>query len=190
MLYVSLLLPAYAANNIIIVGDSLSAGYGFDPQKSWPQLLQKKLQEENLSYKVINLSISGSTTSNGLAVLPKAIKTYHPKITIIALGGNDGLRGLDISTIKQNLQKMIDMAKPKSKIILAGVRLPPNYGPDYTKQFQMIFDQLAEKNRITLVPLLLKNVDDKPNLIQPDGIHPTQEAQPIILQNVLDKLKI
>jgi acyl-CoA thioesterase-1 len=178
---------------ILIIGDSLSAAYGIDIQKSWPVLLQKKLASQHLSYQVINASISGSTTSNGLAILPAVLEKYKPAVTIIALGGNDGLRGLQLNIIRNNLQKMISVSKKQGKVLLLGVRLPPNYGVVYTQQFSAIFRELAKQNAVTLVPLFLSGVDDKPALMQSDGIHPAAQAQPVLLENLwpaLEKLLI
>jgi acyl-CoA thioesterase-1 len=179
----------YANNTILIIGDSLSAGHGMDSQKSWPVLLQKKLAAENLAYQVVNASISGSTTSNGLAILPGNLEKYRPQITIIELGGNDGLRGLDIPVIKSNLQQMVLLAKKQGKVLLLGVRLPPNYGPVYNQQFGEIFTKVAKENKVGLVPFFLSGVDDNPALMQSDGIHPTAEAQAKMLGNVWGALE-
>jgi acyl-CoA thioesterase-1 len=177
--------PLLAKNTILIVGDSISSGYGIDSQKGWATLLQERLQEKKYSYQVINASISGDTTSNGLNRLPAALKQYQPQITIIELGGNDGLRGLPIDTIKSNLNRMIQLAKNAgSQIVLLGVRLPPNYGPQYTQLFQQLFLDLAKKENVNLVPLFLSHVDDQPNLMLEDGIHPKEAAQIILLNNV------
>jgi acyl-CoA thioesterase-1 len=182
--------PILAKNTILIVGDSISAGYGIDPQKGWVKLLQERLQEKNYAYQVINSSISGDTTSNGLNRLPDLLKQYLPQIAIIELGGNDGLRGIPIDTIKQNLERMIQLAKKAgSQIVLLGVRLPPNYGPQYTQSFQQLFVDLAKKENINLVPLFLNQVDDHTNLMQEDGIHPKEEAQMILLNNVWPTLE-
>ncbi len=168
----------------------MSAGYGINPQKGWVMLLQQRLQEKKYDAAVINASISGDTTSNGLTRLPDALKQYHPNIVIIELGGNDGLRGLPLFVIKNNLDSMITLAKDAgSQVLLLGVRMPPNYGPDYTQSFQKIFTSLANKESISVVPLFLKSVDDHPNLMQSDGIHPKEEAQTILLDNVWPMLE-
>ncbi len=178
-------LPVVAQNTILIVGDSLSAGYGVNPNENWAVLLQATLKENRSPYQVVNASVTGSTTSNGLANLPSALNQYKPKITIIELGGNDGLRGLQITLIKNNLQQMINLAKQAgSEVLLLGLRLPPNYGPDYTQQFQAIYVDLADSNHIAVVPLLLTSIDDNPALMQADHIHPNTQAQPIILKTV------
>ena len=183
-------LTAFAKNTILIVGDSISAGYNINIDQGWVKLLQKKLDKNNYDYQVINLSVSGSTTSNGLAKLPAALTQYHPQITIIELGGNDGLRGLQIPTIKQNLLKMISLVKKaKSKVLVLGLRLPPNYGAEYTSQFQIMFAEIAQEQNISLVPFFLQGVDDKVILMQADNTHPTVEAQSILLENVWGSLE-
>ncbi|MFU8797587.1 MAG: arylesterase [Gammaproteobacteria bacterium] len=189
-LYLLLLIvsyPAGAAKNILIVGDSLSAGYGIAIEKSWVNLLQKRLGNE---YSVQNISISGNTTSNGLASLPEALKLYSPVLTVIELGGNDGLRGLPLKTIKTQLAQMIELAKKsQSKVLLLGVRLPPNYGPEYTHKFHLMYTELGATYKISVVPLFLKGVDDDPILMQPDGIHPVSEAQLKMLDNTWECLE-
>ena len=178
-------LPALAENTILIMGDSLSAAYGMDVQSGWVSLLKDRLKQHNLDYRVINSSISGDTTSNGLARLPKELAAYKPSVTIIELGGNDGMRGIPISTIQKNLQKMITLVQlSNSKVIIVGLRLPPNYGEQYTTEFKLIFHTLATLNKISLVPLFLNNVDENTHLFQSDRMHPTSEAQPIMLDNV------
>lgn len=183
-------LTARAENTIIIVGDSISAAYGMQIKQGWVTLLQKRLKKEKYDYRVINLSVSGHTTSNGLTLLPNALKKYKPQVTIIELGANDGLRGLSLDNIKKNLTQMIEMAKlANSKVLLVGIRLPPNFGPVYTKQFQEIFIHLAKEKGISVVPLLLNQVDEDGALFQADGVHPNAKAQVIILNNVWPVLK-
>lgn len=172
------------------MGDSISAGYGISIKQGWPVLLQARLNEGNYDYTVVNASVTGDTTSNSLARLPSLLKQYKPKITILELGGNDGLRGLQLFIIKKNLQEIIDQIKESnSTILLLGFRLPPNYGVAYTSQFQQMYPDLAKKNDIAIVPLFLKNVDDVPSLMQADGIHPNEQAQTILLNNVWAGLK-
>ncbi|MBX3710035.1 MAG: arylesterase [Gammaproteobacteria bacterium] len=183
-------LPSLAKNTILIIGDSISAGYGIDLKKSWVNLLQNRLQENKYPYHIVNASISGSTTNDGLSQIATLLKQYHPKITIIGLGGNDGLRGLQISVIKNNLHNLIEAVKQeKSKILILGVRIPPNYGLMYTQQFKSIYIDLAKRDDIAVIPQFLKNVDDNPDLMQPDGIHPNEKAQVILLDNVWLVLK-
>lgn len=190
LLLSSATLPAIAKNTILVVGDSLSAAYGMSKEQGWVALLQQRLEENHYQYDVINASVSGDTTSNGLAQLPAALEKYHPEITIIALGGNDGLRGLPLTVIEKNLGKMAALAKDAgSKVLLLGVRLPPNYGPAYTTAFQRVYINVADEHGVSSVPVMLKNMDEKRDLFQSDGIHPKPEAQPIILDNIWPILK-
>jgi acyl-CoA thioesterase-1 len=178
-------LPVFAQNTILIVGDSLSAGYGIDPKQGWVALLESRLKQNKLDYQVVNASISGDTTSNGLARLPAALHQHKPAVTIIELGANDGLRGIQLPLIKSNLLKMIDLVRQTgSRVLILGIRLPPNYGPQYTTQFENIYRELAGDRSITVVPQFLKEVDENPELRQPDGLHPTLSAQTILLNNV------
>jgi acyl-CoA thioesterase-1 len=170
------------APQILIVGDSLSAGYGMKTEESWVALLRQRLKEKSFSYQIINASISGNTTGNGLLQLKSLLKKYQPEIVLIELGGNDGLRGLSLTSIKDNLRKMIELAQSNNaRVILAGIRLPPNYGLKYTQAFYEIFLQLAKHSQVDLIPFFLEGVGDNRNLMQADGIHPTAQAQPIIL---------
>lgn len=179
-----------AEKTILIVGDSLSASYGMDQNQGWVALLQKKLEKTNKEYQIVNASVSGDTTSNGLLRLPAALKKYKPAITVIALGGNDGLRGLSPTVIQKNLNAMIvDASDADSKVLLVGVRLPQNYGPAYTNAFQKIFVDLAAENNVALVPSMLKSVEEDRALFQGDGIHPTSAAQSIILNNIWTHLQ-
>lgn len=190
LLLSSATLPAIAKNTILVIGDSLSASYGMTKEQGWVALLQQRLEENHYQYDVINASVSGDTTSNGLAQLPAALVKYHPSITIIALGGNDGLRGLPLTIIEKNLGKMVTLAKDAgSKVLLLGVRLPPNYGPAYTNAFQQVYVNVADEHGVSVVPVMLKNMDEKRDLFQSDGIHPKPEAQPIILNNIWPALK-
>lgn len=189
LLFLIFTLPVFGKNTILILGDSLSASYGIGTQEGWVNLLRKKIKDEKLDYRVINSSASGDTTSNGLERLPSEIKRYQPSILIIELGGNDGLRGLQPSLIKRNLQAIITLGQQaNSKILLLATRLPPNYGPVYINQFQKIYRELAVENNILLIPNFLKNVDEITALMQPDRLHPKQEAQQIILNNVWEGL--
>ena len=173
---------------VLVMGDSLSAGYGIQLEQSWVTLLQQELVK-NTQSKVINASVSGETSGGGLARLPALLSKHNPDVVIIELGGNDGLRGQPINIMQDNLQAMITASQTVgADVLLAGMQIPPNYGPRYTKQFKETYVKLAEKNNISLVPFLLENVAAQSNLIQRDGIHPTAEAQPIILKNVLPVL--
>lgn len=175
---------ARAEQNIVVLGDSISAAYGLDERDGWVQLLRNRLNQEDINREVINASISGETTGGGLNRLSKLLDTYQPEILIIELGGNDGLRGYPIKQMKTNLQKMIRMAQEQNaEVILLGMRIPPNYGKRYSDLFFNSYQQLSEQMTVTLIPFFLEGVADKAELMQPDGIHPTQKAQARLLDN-------
>ena len=177
---------AAQAHTLLVMGDSLSAAYGIDPQAGWVSLLERKLGK---GYTVINASISGETTSGGAARLPELLKQHRPDIVLLELGGNDGLRGLSPQQMKVNLAKMIERSRAEgARVLLLGIEVPPNYGPAYTNAFRNVFTQLADEYDLPLVPFLLEDVD-LDSMLQADGIHPTAEAQPIILANVWAKLE-
>ena len=166
---------------ILIVGDSLSAAYNIDPEHSWPAYLQARLP----GFKVVNRSISGATTAQGLALLPTAIKDYQPQVVLLELGANDGLQGKPLALIEDNLNQLLQQAKAQtSKIVLIGIRLPPNLGKRYTEGFYAIYPRLALKYEIRLVPFLLEGVAGNAALMQADGLHPTEAAQQQVLANV------
>ncbi|MDF3055540.1 MAG: tesA [Gammaproteobacteria bacterium] len=175
---------------ILLLGDSLSAGYGLEKvTDGWPALLQARLSEKHLGYQLVNESISGETTSNGLFKLPSMLEKYHPDIVIIAYGGNDGLRGLDLNAMKSNIAQMIVLIeKNQAKVLLAGVRLPPNYGSKYTQGFERVYTSLSKEYHIALVANMLRNVDEYPDLMQADGLHPNKKGQPLIFENIWLKL--
>ncbi|MDT3735439.1 MAG: arylesterase [Denitratisoma sp.] len=181
---------AQAAGNILVVGDSISAGYGLAQGQSWPSLLEKRLREQRLDYSVVNASISGDTTAGGRSRIGAALDQARPAVVIIALGGNDGLRGLPVAAMRENLDAMIGAARArKARVVLVGMKLPPNYGIDYTRAFERSYAELAKRHKSSLVPFLLEGVAEKREFFQPDGIHPIAEAQPIILDNVWKVLK-
>lgn len=183
-------LPALAQNTILVLGDSLSAAYGMKPEQGWTSLLQQRLKENHYDYRVVNESVTGDTTSNGLVRLPFALSSNHPVITIIELGGNDALRGIPLSEIKKNLKAMVAMCKgAHTQVLLVGLRLPPNYGEAYTQQFQAIYTKLTIETKVELVPFMLDKVDESMALFQEDGIHPVAGAQMAILNNIWSKLK-
>jgi acyl-CoA thioesterase I len=174
---------------ILVMGDSLSAGYGIQLDESWVTLLQQELRKDARA-KVVNASVSGETSSGGLMRLPALLTNHQPDIVIIELGGNDGLRGQPISTLQNNIQAMINDSKSAgANVVLVGMQIPTNYGKRYTNQFREIYPRLAEKNNVSLVPFLLEGVATDGKLLQKDGIHPTAEAQPSILRNVLPILQ-
>jgi len=177
-------LPALASKTILVMGDSLSAGYGIAQEQAWPSLLAKRLTEKRLDYSVANLSISGETTAGGRSRLPPALQQHKPAVVIIALGANDGLRGLPLNQMRDNLNAMVDTARTSgAKVLIAGVRLPPNYGP-YATEFHSSFGEIARSKKITLLDFLLEPVAIKANLFQADNLHPTAEAQPLILDHL------
>jgi acyl-CoA thioesterase I len=170
---------------MLVVGDSLSAGYGITQTESWVSLLRDRLQSKGYGYAVVNASISGDTTTGGLKRLPRALELHQPQLVIIELGGNDGLRGTPIKVIRDNLARMIELAKAAgAEVILAGMQIPTNYGTSYTQKFASIYPELAGQYGVGLVNFFLDGVALDPSLVQADGIHPTAAAQPILLDNV------
>ena len=176
---------------ILVFGDSISAGYGLTRvEQGWVALLQTRLKGQDYGYQVVNASVSGETTAGGLARLPRALMLHQPKIVILELGGNDGLRGLPIAQMRANLGRMIDLASAGgAKVLLLGIRMPPNYGPEYTEQFRSCYSDLARDKKLPLVPFLLNDVAQFPDLMQADGIHPNELGQPKLLANVWPSLK-
>lgn len=179
-----------AKHTILVVGDSISAAYGIEPELGWVSLLSVKIAQQKNGYQVINASVSGDMTSNGLNRLPDLLKKYQPAIVIIELGGNDGLRGVPLRLIQRNLQKLVEQSKASgARVLLAGMRIPPNYGVRYAEAFHDIYHKVAKQNDIELVPFILDGVGGNGALMQPDGIHPTAEAQPAILSHVWNSLE-
>ena len=176
---------------ILVFGDSISAGYGLARvDQGWVALLQTRLKDEDYGYQVVNASVSGETTAGGLARLPRALMLHQPKIVILELGGNDGLRALPISQMRANLVRMADLASAAgARVLLLGMRMPPNYGPDYTEQFRSCYSEVARDKKLPLVPFLLNDIAQSPDLMQADGIHPTEQGQPKLLANVWPTLK-
>ena len=175
---------AQAAKTILVFGDSLSAGYGIRQELAWPALLAQRLEQKRLDYNVVNASISGETTSGGRARLPASLDKYSPAIVIIALGANDGLRGLPVATMRDNLAAMTASAQhKKARVLLVGQRLPPNYGA-YALQFEKVFGEVARSRKAALVDFLLAGIAEQPQFFQADNLHPTSEAQPRLLDNV------
>ncbi len=167
------------------MGDSLSSGYGISEDSAWVSLLQQRLDTDEYNYNVVNASLSGETTTGGLRRLPPLLEQWQPELVIIELGGNDGLRGTNLQTIEQNLSGMIEQAQSAAaQVILLGMHIPPNYGPRYTEAFHQIYVTLADRYSISLVPFLLRDVATRSALMQADGIHPTADAQALILENV------
>ncbi|HRP66725.1 MAG TPA: arylesterase [Thauera sp.] len=180
---------AHAASTILVWGDSLSAGYGLKPGEDWPTLLQTRLQHKGFQHEVINGSVSGETSSGGRTRLPAALERHRPDILILELGANDGLRGLRPQLMADNLKAMITEAQAAgARVLLVGMQMPPNYGAAYTRRFAQTFSDLAEDTGVALVPFLLEGFADQPELFLPDGIHPSAEAQPLVLDTVWNGL--
>lgn len=179
---------ALAAKNILVFGDSLSAGYGIARDDSWVNLLQQELNKSHPQFKVVNASISGETTSGGLRRIGKALQQHTPAVVLIELGANDGLRGTSIRETEKNLNAIIAQSrKANAKVLLIGILIPPNYGQDYTRQFSALYPKLSRKHNIALVPFMLDGI--KPDQFQADNLHPNATAQPQILHNVLPELR-
>lgn len=183
--------PAKAETPVILVfGDSISAGYGLERvDQGWVALLQTRLKAQEYGYQVVNASVSGETTAGGLARLPRALALHHPAIVILELGGNDGLRALPIAQMRANLARMADLSVAAgARVLLLGMRMPPNYGPQFTEQFRLCYSDLARDRKLPLVPFLLKDIALEPTLMQADGIHPNVTGQPKLLDNVWSTL--
>ncbi len=184
-------LPATAAEKrILVYGDSLSAGFGIAVSQSWPALLGQRLQASGSPFTVSNASISGETTAGGRARFAAALNQFKPAIVILALGANDGLRGLPVGAMEDNLAFMVKLAKKqRARVLLVGMHLPPNYGPKYTDEFDAAFRDLARREKVALLPFLLEPVALDRNAFQADGLHPTAAAQPKLLDHVWSALQ-
>ena len=179
--------PADAAAPVILVfGDSISAGYGLPRvEQGWVALLQARLKEQGYGYQVVNASVSGETTEGGLARLPRALNLHHPAIVVLELGGNDGLRALPAAQMRDNLSRMTELAQAAgAKVALLGMRMPPNYGPQYAAQFAQAYSDVARDKKLPFVPFVLVGIALSPGLMQADGIHPNEAGQPQLLDNV------
>ncbi|MDC7704875.1 arylesterase [Vogesella indigofera] len=187
LLGVLLLAPHMAhAARIVVFGDSLSAAYGLRPEQGWVRLLQQQLGS---THQVINSSLSGETTAGGLARLPAVLRQQRPEVLILELGGNDGLRGLPLPAMQDNLSAMVRLAqRAGARVLLIGMALPPNYGPDYGTKFRQVYDKVARQHKVPLVPLLVAGFEQDLALFQGDGIHPVAQAQPRMVRNVLPAL--
>ena len=178
-----------AAKTILVYGDSLSSAYGIPRDRGWVVLLEKRLAAEGYDYSVANASISGEITSGGLARIGKVLARTRPSVMILELGANDGLRGLPVAEMRKNLAAMISRARKAGvRVLLIGMRMPPNYGPDYTEAFAAVFAELARHERVALVPFLMEGMATDSDLFQPDGLHPTAAGQPLLLDNVWPRL--
>jgi acyl-CoA thioesterase-1 len=178
---------AFAAGGktVLVYGDSLSAAYGIPERRGWVALLEERLKRERPDYSVANASISGETTAGGLARIAGVLERHKPAVVILELGANDGLRGLPVAEMKKNLSSIIQQSqKAGARVLLVGMRLPPNYGEDYTKAFERAYTDLARSHHTALLPFLLEGFGDKAELFQADRIHPIAAAQPDVLKNV------
>lgn len=193
IVFVSLLIVSHSAiateKSILVFGDSLSAAYNIPTEKGWASLLEQQLQAEKIDIKVINASISGETSSGGLVRFQAQIDRTQPDIVIIELGANDGLRGFDLETTRNNLTRMIEISHTQgASVILAGIHMPPNYGRTYTQKFDQIFIDLAKLDKVSLIPFILEGVAMVPELMQKDRLHPNEKGQLVILETVTKHL--
>jgi acyl-CoA thioesterase I len=176
---------ALAAPTLMVLGDSLSAAYGIPREAGWVNLMAQRLQQEKSPYRVVNASVSGETTAGGLTRLPALLARHRPQLLILALGANDGLRGLPPPQTRRNLENMIALTERQGgKVLLVGMRLPPNFGASYTGKFQAVFSEVAKNRKVPLVPFLLEPIATRNELFQADGLHPTAAAQPQLLDTV------
>ena len=174
-----------AAKSILVLGDSLSAAYGIAAARGWVALLGERLARERPDYRVVNSSISGETSAGGRARIAAELERHKPAVVIVELGANDGLRGLPPAQMKDNLAAIIGAArKARARVLLVGMKLPPNYGPDYTESFAAVFAELHQRYRTAWLPFLLEGFAERRELFQADGLHPTQQAEPLVLENV------
>lgn len=175
---------------IMVLGDSLSAAWGIDREQGWVALLQRRLAAEGFPHRVVNASVSGETTSGALSRIRGELDRHQPMLVVIELGGNDGLRGLDLAATRANLSRLTDIARADgARVLITGMHLPPNYGSAYVTAFHAMYADVAAEHETGLVPFLLDGLEHDPRHFQPDGIHPTAAAQPIILDNVWEKVR-
>jgi acyl-CoA thioesterase-1 len=190
LLIVTAVTPVHAARTILVFGDSLSAGYGLPAGSGWVSLLEQRLKRDRLDYTIVNASISGETTLGGRNRIADALAEHKPAVVIVQLGGNDGLRGNAIEETRRNLIAIVGTSrKAGAKVLLVGMRIPPNYGKVYTRRFEALFAEVARQQNASLVPFMLQGFADKPEWFQSDGIHPAVEAQPRILDNIYRRLR-
>jgi acyl-CoA thioesterase I len=181
---------AASERTLLVFGDSLSAAFGIRPDQGWVALLAQRLQTQGYGYQIVNASVSGETSGGGLERLPRALKLHHPQIVILELGANDGLRGLPPGETRANLERMVQLAQQAgARVLLVGIRLPPNYGPRYTEGFAHMFPELATQYHLPLVPFLLEKVALDPTRMQPDGMHPNAQGEPPVLETLWPYLR-
>jgi acyl-CoA thioesterase-1 len=189
LLTLLLILSAAAAESadtptVLVLGDSLSAGYGIDVDQSWTALLQSRLESQGYEHRVVNASISGETTEGGVSRIAAALKEFTPDIVVVALGGNDGLRGFPPERIKSNILRIVDAAKTESAaVVILGIRIPTNYGARYTQAFESVYREVAEERGLPWIEFFMEGIALDEDLMQDDGIHPNEKAQPLLLDN-------
>ncbi|TVP82232.1 arylesterase [Thioalkalivibrio sp.] len=177
-------------HRILVFGDSLSAAHGIAGDAGWVSLLEQRLDERDAPWRVRNASVGGETTAGGRTRLPALLEEFQPDLVILELGGNDGLRGLSLRAMRENLEAMVDASESAgAKVLLAGIQIPPNYGPVYTERFAAVFADLAVERELAFVPFLLEGIALEPEMMLEDGIHPSADAQARILQNIWDELE-
>ena len=170
---------------LLVLGDSLSAGYNIDLDQGWVQLLQQRLKDQGYGHSVVNASMSGETTGGGLNRLPRALALHRPVVVVVELGGNDGLRALPLAMVRANLEQIIGLSKQAgAEVVLVGIRVPPNYGQEYSEGFYAMYGELARQQGLFLAPFALEGIALDSNMMQPDGIHPVAAAQPRLLENI------
>src|SRR5580698_7838817 len=190
LLFIALQNAAASDRTILVMGDSLSAAYGIRPEQGWVALLTQRLQAQGYGYEVVNASVSGETSSGGLQRLPRALEIHQPEIVVLELGANDALRGLPLSVAKENLTKMVQLSQASgARVLLVGIRIPPNYGPRHTTEFADMYPEIAKQYHLPLVPFLLEKVALDPSLMQEDGMHPNARGEPLVLDTLWQGLE-
>jgi acyl-CoA thioesterase I len=190
LVFIALQNAVASDRTILVFGDSLSAALGLRPEQGWVELLARRLQSQGYGYEVVNASVSGETSSGGLQRLPRALELHRPVMVVLELGANDGLRGLPVEEMRANLAKMVQLSQAAgARVLLVGIRIPPNYGQRYGEQLAAVFPALAAQNHLPLVPFLLQDVALNPGLMQEDGMHPNAAGEPVVLDNVWPHLK-
>jgi acyl-CoA thioesterase-1 len=190
LVFIALQNAVASGRTILVLGDSLSAAHGIRPEQGWVALLTQRLQTQGYGYEVVNASVSGETTSGGLQRLPRALQLHQPGLVILELGANDGLRGLPLATTRDNLTKMVQLSQAAgARVLLVGIRIPPNYGPRYANEFAGIFPEIAHQYRLPLVPFLLEKVALDATLMQEDGLHPNARGEPVVLDTIWQGLE-
>jgi acyl-CoA thioesterase-1 len=190
LVFIALQNAVASDRTILVFGDSLSAAYGIRPEQGWVALLTQRLQAQGYGYQIVNASVSGETTSGGLQRLPRALQLHHPGIVVLELGANDALRGLALSVTRANLAQMVRLSQEAgARVLLVGLRIPPNYGPRYTEEFASVFPELAKQYHLPLVPFLLQDVALNPARMQEDGMHPNAAGEAPVLDTLWPYLK-